>query len=106
VLGEELFVDDEDYLDMATALSGTGPAYIFLFMEAMIDAGVHMGFSRRMSTRLVKQTVKGLVAYARQSDRHVAEPRNQVTSLGGTSAEALYHLEKGSLFRLPIGIDL
>jgi pyrroline-5-carboxylate reductase len=96
-LGEEVFVEDEDYLDMATALSGTGPAYVFLFMEAMIDAGVHLGFSRRVATQLVMQTMQGAVAYARQSDRHVAELRNQVTSPGGTSAEALYHLEKGGL---------
>jgi pyrroline-5-carboxylate reductase len=96
-LGEEICVDDEDYLDMATALSGTGPAYVFLFMEALIDAGVHLGFSRRMASRLVMQTMQGAVAYARQSDRHVAELRNQVTSPGGTSAEALYHLEKGGL---------
>jgi pyrroline-5-carboxylate reductase len=94
-LGEEVFVSDEDYLDMATALSGTGPAYIFLFMEAMIDAGVHLGFSRQVATRLVMQTMAGAVAYARQSNRHVAELRNQVTSPGGTSAEALYQLEKG-----------
>jgi pyrroline-5-carboxylate reductase len=96
-LGEEVYVEDEDYLDMATALSGTGPAYIFLFMEAMIDAGVHLGFSRRVATQLVMQTMQGAVAYARQSDDHVAELRNQVTSPGGTSAEALYHLEKGGL---------
>jgi pyrroline-5-carboxylate reductase len=96
-LGEEVFVGDEEYLDMATALSGTGPAYVFLFMEAMIDAGVHLGFSRRMASQLVVQTMQGAVAYARQSDRHVAELRNQVTSPGGTSAEALYHLEKGGL---------
>ncbi len=96
-LGEEVFVEDEDYLDMATALSGTGPAYVFLFMEAMIDAGVHLGFSRRVATQLVMQTMAGAVAYARQSDRHVAELRNQVTSPGGTSAEALYQLEKGGL---------
>jgi pyrroline-5-carboxylate reductase len=82
---------------MATALSGTGPAYVFLFMEALIDAGVHLGFSRRMAARLVMQTMEGAVAYARQSDRHVAELRNQVTSPGGTSAEALYQLEKGGL---------
>jgi len=96
-LGEEVFVSDEDYLDMATALSGTGPAYVFLFMEAMIDAGVHLGFSRRVAAQLVMQTMQGAVAYARQSDRHVAELRNQVTSPGGTSAEALYYLEKGGL---------
>jgi pyrroline-5-carboxylate reductase len=96
-LGEEIYVDDEDYLDMATALSGTGPAYVFLFMEALIDAGVHMGFSRRLASQLVMQTVQGSIAYARQSDRHVAELRNQVTSPGGTSAEALYQLEKGGM---------
>ena len=96
-LGEEIFVKDETYLDMATALSGTGPAYVLLFMEAMIDAGVHMGFSRRVATKLVLQTMQGTVAYARQSDKHVAELRNQVTSPGGTSAEALYHMEKGGL---------
>jgi pyrroline-5-carboxylate reductase len=96
-LGQELYVDDEDYLDMATALSGTGPAYVFLLMEAMIDAGVHMGFSRRIATQLVFQTMRGSVDYAESSGKHVAELRNQVTSPGGTTAEALYHMEKGGL---------
>ncbi|MCI0579749.1 MAG: pyrroline-5-carboxylate reductase [Chloroflexi bacterium] len=96
-LGEELYMDDEEYLDMATALSGTGPAYVFLLMEAMIDAGVHMGFSRRVATQLVFQTMRGSVEYAAHSGRHVAELRNQVTSPGGTTAEALYHMEKGGL---------
>lgn len=95
--GEEEFVDDERYLDMATALSGTGPAYIFIFMEAMVDGGVHMGFSRRVAERLVLQTMRGSVEYARQAGRHLATLRNQVTSPGGTSAEALYHIEKGGL---------
>lgn len=94
-LGEELHVDKEDYLDMATALSGTGPAYVFMFLEAMIDAGVHMGFSRRVARQLVLQTMLGSVEYARQSDEHLAALRNQVTSPGGTSAEALYQMEKG-----------
>lgn len=96
-LGEELFVEDEGYLDMATALSGTGPAYVFLFMEALIDAGVHMGFSRRVAERLVLQTMQGSIAFARQSSLHPAELRNMVTSPGGTSAEALYQLDKGGL---------
>jgi pyrroline-5-carboxylate reductase len=96
-LGETVFVDDEDYLDMATALSGTGPAYVFLLMEAMIDAGVHMGFSRRVAKQLVFQTMRGSVEFADQSTRHVAELRNQVTSPGGTTAAALYHMEKGGL---------
>jgi len=95
--GEEIFVKDEDYLDMATALSGTGPAYVFLFMEAMVDAGVHLGFSRHVAEKLVLQTMRGSVEYAAQSGEHLAELRNQVTSPGGTSAEAVYHLEKGGL---------
>lgn len=89
-LGEEVYLEDEYYLDMATALSGTGPAYVFLFMEAMIDAGVHLGFSRRVAQQLVLQTIRGSVDFARQSIAHPAELRNMVTSPGGTSAEALY----------------
>jgi pyrroline-5-carboxylate reductase len=96
-LGEEIYMADEKFLDMATALSGTGPAYVFLFMEALIDAGVHMGFSRRDAEQLVMQTIRGSVDFARASGRHPAELRNQVTSPGGTSAEAIYHLEKGGL---------
>ena len=96
-LGEQLYVDDERYLDMATALSGTGPAYVFMFMEALIDGGVHMGFSRRDAERLVLQTMRGSVEYAAASGLHPAQLRNQVTSPGGTSAEAIYYLEKGGL---------
>ncbi|MCB9130424.1 MAG: pyrroline-5-carboxylate reductase [Anaerolineales bacterium] len=96
-LGETLFMDNEDYLDMATAISGTGPAYIFLFMEALIDAGVHLGFSRKVAEQLVLQTMAGSVEIARQSDLHPVQLRNMVTSPGGTSAEALYELEKGAL---------
>lgn len=104
-LGAQVEVDDENYLDMATALSGTGPAYVFLFMEAMIDAGVHMGFSRQVSEQLVVETLKGSVAYLEarnQKDQvHVAALRNQVTSPGGTTAQALYYLEKAG-FRTAI----
>jgi len=96
-LGKELYVADEGYLDMATALSGTGPAYVFLFMEALVDAGVHMGFSRRVAQELVYQTVEGSAIMARETGLHPTELRNRVTSPGGTSAEALYQLEKGSL---------
>jgi len=100
-LGEEVFVEDEGYLDMATALSGTGPAYVFLFTEALIDAGVHMGFPRRIAEQLVLQTIKGSVAYHHYAERHPATLRNQVTSPGGTSAEALYYLDKAG-FRTAI----
>lgn len=96
-LGEEEFVTHENELDMATALSGTGPAYAFLFMEAMVDAGVHMGFSRRVAFRLVIETLRGSVEYAGQSPEHLAKLRNHVTSPGGTTAEACYQLEKGRL---------
>lgn len=94
-LGNEIFVEHEYYLDMATALSGSGPAYIFLFIEALVDAGVHMGFSRNVSQELVLQTLEGSVAFARKYERHPAELRNMVTSPGGTTADALYQLEKG-----------
>ena len=96
-LGVEEYVTHENELDMATALSGTGPAYTFLFMEALVDAGVHLGFSRRVAYRLVVETMRGAVEYADSSPHHLAKLRNQVTSPGGTSAEALYHLEKGRL---------
>jgi len=95
--GEEVFVEKEEYLDMATALSGTGPAYVFLVMEAMVDAGVHLGFPRRIAEQLVVQTVKGSVAYYEDSPRHLARLRNKVTSPGGTSAAALYYLEKAGV---------
>ena len=96
-LGEDVFVEDEYYLDMATALSGSGPAYVYMFMEAMIDAGVHMGFPRRISEKLVVQTMRGSVNFYEKNDVHVAALRNQVTSSGGTSAEALYYLEKAGI---------
>lgn len=97
--GEEILVeeDEESYLDMATALSGSGPAYIFLFMEAMIDAGVHLGFPRRISEKLVTQTIRGSVNYFEKMKEHPAQLRNEVTSPGGTSAAALYYLEKAGL---------
>lgn len=96
-LGETLYLEDEHYLDMATALNGTGPAYFFLFMEALIDAGVHLGFSRQDAERLVLQTMRGSVEYALESGMHPAQLRNQVTSPGGTSAAAIYQLEKGGV---------
>lgn len=103
-LGQAIYLEDESYLDKATALSGTGPAYVYLFMEAMVDAGVHLGFPRRVAEQLVVETLRGSVDFYDQSDegpRHLARLRNQVTSPGGTSAEALYYLEKAG-FRTAI----
>jgi pyrroline-5-carboxylate reductase len=96
-LGRELEVSEEKMIDMATALSATGPTYTFLVMEALIDAGVHLGFSRHVAQELVQQTMLGSVLFARESGKHPAELRNMVTSPGGTSAEAIYQMEKGSL---------
>ncbi|NOZ51368.1 MAG: pyrroline-5-carboxylate reductase [Chloroflexi bacterium] len=94
-LGKEIWMEDEGYLDMATALSGTGPAYVFLFIEAMIDAGVHMGFARHIAEEMVLQTIEGSLTVVRELKRHPATLRNMVTSPGGTSAAALYEMEKG-----------
>ena len=96
-LGKSVRVENERQIDMATALSSTGPTYIFLVMEALIDAGVHMGFSRHVAEDLVHQTLLGSVLFALESHKHPAELRNMVTSPGGTSAEAIYQMEKGSL---------
>ncbi len=96
-LGKELFVETENMIDMATSLSATGPTYIFMVMEALTDAGVHMGFSRDMAKELVQETILGSVKFAMESHLHPAELRNMVTSPGGTSAEAIYQMEKGSL---------
>lgn len=96
-MGKAVQVTSENEVDMATALSGTGPAYIFMMMESLIDAGVHMGFSRRVAEELVLQTMIGSVLYAKESGKHPAELRNMVTSPGGTSAAAIYQMEKGSL---------
>jgi pyrroline-5-carboxylate reductase len=96
-MGLEMYVTYEDALNMATAVSGTGPTYVFLLMEALVDAAVHLGFSRRQARLLVLQTVLGSVKFAQQSELHLAQLRNMVTSPGGTSAEAIYQLEKGGM---------
>ena len=96
-LGKELYVETENMIDMATSLSATGPTYIFMVMEALTDAGVHLGFSRDMAKELVQETMLGSVKFAIESHKHPAELRNMVTSPGGTSAEAIYQMEKGTL---------
>ncbi|MHB9034984.1 MAG: pyrroline-5-carboxylate reductase [Anaerolineae bacterium] len=93
-LGEELELSEEKYIDMATAISGSGPAYVFLFVEALADAGVHLGFSRDVALKLAWQTVRGSAIYGQGSGQHPAVLRNMVTSPGGTTAEALNELEQ------------
>jgi len=94
-LGKEIYVTDEKYLSMATALSGSGPAYVFLFIEALVDAGVHIGLSRDIAQELVIQTVLGSTRTVEKTGKHPADLRNMVTSPGGTTTEALLQLEKG-----------
>jgi pyrroline-5-carboxylate reductase len=96
-LGAQLEVDDEKMVAMATAVSGTGPTYVFLVMEALIDAAVHLGFPRHIAHDLVIETLEGSTLFAKQSGMHPAELRNMVTSPGGTSAAALHELESGRL---------
>ncbi|HEY8168373.1 MAG TPA: pyrroline-5-carboxylate reductase [Candidatus Limnocylindrales bacterium] len=96
-LGAELQVDDEKFVSMSTAVSGTGPTYVFLVMEALIDAAVHMGFARHIAHDLVIETLEGSTLFAKSSGMHPAELRNMVTSPGGTSAAALHELESGRL---------
>ncbi|HEX5822906.1 MAG TPA: pyrroline-5-carboxylate reductase [Candidatus Limnocylindrales bacterium] len=96
-LGVQIEVDDEKMVAMATAVSGTGPTYVFLFMEALIDAAVHLGFPRHVAHDLVIETLEGSTLFAKQSAMHPAELRNMVTSPGGTSAAALHELESGRL---------
>jgi pyrroline-5-carboxylate reductase len=96
-LGAQLEVDDEKLVAMATAVSGTGPTYVFLVMEALIDAAVHLGFPRHVAHDLVIETLEGSTFFAKQTGAHPAVLRNMVTSPGGTSAAALHELESGRL---------
>jgi pyrroline-5-carboxylate reductase len=96
-LGAQIEVDDEKLVAMATAVSGTGPTYVFLVMEALIDAAVHLGFARHIAHDLVVETLEGSTLFAKQSGMHPAQLRNMVTSPGGTSAAALHELESGRL---------
>lgn len=96
-LGREVAVPEEKYLDMATALNGSGPGYFFLFFEAMVDAGVRLGFARPIAELLVLQTALGSAKMALESGKHLAELRNLVTSPAGTTAAGLAELEEGRL---------
>jgi pyrroline-5-carboxylate reductase len=96
-LGEQIPVDKEEYIDMQTGLGGSGPGFVFLIIEAMIDAGVQMGFSRAAAQTIVLQTIAGSVALVKETGKHPAELRNLVTSAGGTTAAGLYELEKAGI---------
>jgi pyrroline-5-carboxylate reductase len=99
-MGKEIYVDDEKYLDMATAVSGSGPAYVFLFVEALVDAARHIGLPRDMAQELVLETLLGSGHFLQKSGKQPLELRRMVTSPGGTTAEALRQLEKGKFTEL------
>lgn len=96
-LGREVYTTNERYLDMATAVSGSGPAYVFLVIEALIDAAVLIGLPRDIAEGMVLQTVLGSARLAQESGQHPAQLRDMVTSPGGTTAEGILQLEEGGL---------
>ena len=96
-VGREIYVEDEKYLDMATALSGSGPAYVFLFIEALIDAGVYVGLPREVAEAAALQTVIGSAKLVMETGLHPAELKARVVSPGGTTAEGLQVLERGGV---------
>jgi len=99
-MGKEIYVDDEKYLDMATAVSGSGPAYFFLFVESLIESAVKIGLSPDVAEELVLQTMLGSSQLLKKSDKSPAELRRMVTSPGGTTAAAMLQFEKGGFSNL------
>ena len=99
-MGKEIYVDDEKYLDMATAVSGSGPAYFFLFVESLVESAVHIGLPRDTAEKLVLQTMLGSAHLIQQSAKSPAELQRMVTSPGGTTAEALLQFEQGGFSQL------
>jgi pyrroline-5-carboxylate reductase len=99
-MGREIYVADEKYLDMATSVSGSGPAYVFLFMESLAQAAVAIGLPQDIARELVSQTVLGSASFAQKSEKGLAELRRMVTSPGGTTAEAIKVFEEGQFSEL------
>ncbi|MBR62277.1 MAG: pyrroline-5-carboxylate reductase [Dehalococcoidia bacterium] len=93
-LGIEIYVEDESMIDMSTALSGSGPAYLFAFVESLIEAGISLGMSKELSNELVIHTVLGSSKMLNQTGMDPSELRNLVTSPGGTTSAALSKLNE------------
>jgi pyrroline-5-carboxylate reductase len=96
-MGEELYLTNEKYIEMATALSASGPAYIFLVIEALTNAGVHLGLPLDTARTLAVQTVLGSAKLAKETGKHPAELKEMVSSPGGTTVEGLLALEEGKV---------
>ena len=99
-MGKEIYFEDEKYLDMVTAVSGSGPAYFFLMAEAMIEAAKAIGASQEKAEELVSQTMLGAANLIQQSDKTPGELRQNVTSRGGTTERALSVLNEGGFSEL------
>ncbi|MEA1958531.1 MAG: pyrroline-5-carboxylate reductase [Chloroflexota bacterium] len=99
-LGREIFVPDEEYIDMATAVSGSGPAYVFYMIEGLIEAATRIGLPGDIAGELALETVLGAARLARQTGQGPEELRIMVTSPGGTTAAGLEQLEKGNFIEL------
>ena len=99
-MGKEIMVSDEDFIDKATAVSGSGPAYLFLFVESLAAAAENLGFTPEVASTLVLQTVLGSSRFLAESGRTPAELRKAVTSPGGTTAAALAVFEQGHFSEL------
>ena len=93
-MGRVIVVDDEDLMDGVTGLSGSGPAYVFLFMEALVDGGVKCGLNRKDAEVLALQTTLGAAKLAFESPKGLAELRKMVASPGGTTVEGLKKLDE------------
>lgn len=96
-VGREAYVDDEKYMDMATAVSGSGPAYVFLIIEALIDAGVYVGLPREAARTAALQTIYGSTKLVMESGKNPAELKAMVVSPAGTTAEGLQVLERAGV---------
>jgi pyrroline-5-carboxylate reductase len=96
-LGTEVYTDQESYLDMATAVSGSGPAYFFLFVEALVDAATGIGLPGKLAEKLALGTLKGSQRLLEDTGETAAQLRESVTSPGGTTAQALARFEEGDL---------
>ncbi len=94
------WVRDEALIDSITALSGSGPAYFFLFLEGMVEAGIKLGLDEKTSSQLAIQTAKGAATLAEQSQDSLAELRRKVTSPGGTTEKAIQAFEENDLKRI------
>ena len=96
-VGKVVVIENEELMDAVTGLSGSGPAYVFLFLEALSDAGVRVGLTRKTANLLATQTVLGAAKLALESGKHFGELKDMVTSPGGTTISGLEKLEEGSL---------